>query len=382
MLATHLCLPLFSALSLSFFGRFISKKGAIIISILCISISFAASAILLIEVVYFNSTGNLEIINTYNIYNAEVIWSFMVDRLNAMLFFLVILISLIVHLYSIEYMGSDPHFIRFISYLSFFTFFMLILLSSENIFQFFIGWEGVGLFSYLLISFWYTRTQANSSAIKAFIVNRVGDLFFLIGFSFISLLFGSFNFSVIFTSLSFVFNYNISIFFGLYLVDVLFFLSFCFFIGVLSKSAQIFLHSWLPDAMEGPTPVSALIHAATMVAAGVFLISRFSYIYTLSDSCLDIILIVGALTAFFSASIGFFQNDVKRIIAFSTCSQLGLMVFSSGLSMYSLSIFHLINHAFFKALLFLSSGSLIHSLSDIQDVRRMGSMERFCRLHT
>lgn len=285
---------------------------------------------------------------------------------------LVCFVSLCVHIYSLDYMSSDPHIIRFIGYLSLFTFFMLFLVTSGNFVQLFFGWEGVGLSSYLLINFWYTRIQANKSAMKAIIVNRFGDFgiyFFLL---IIYFFFRSFDFSIVFSSMPFLLNKEI--YFLNANIAVVDFLSFFVFLGAAGKSAQIGLHTWLPDAMEGPTPVSALIHAATMVTAGVFVLIRLSPILEYSDNILFIISLFGGLTAFFAGTVGLVQYDIKKVIAYSTCSQLGYMFFSCGLSNYSVGLFHLFNHGFFKALLFLGAGSVIHALLDEQDMRKMGGL--------
>lgn len=301
----------------------------------------------------------------------------------------VYLVSMLVHIYSVEYMAGDPHFPRFMGYLSFFTFFMIILITAGNVLQLFVGWEGVGLCSYLLVSFWFTRTQAVLSSLKAFLVNRVGDIFFIVGLGLLFILTKSFDYSSIFLllknqkeSLMILINPTHSKFTIPQMVELPFYgktsilnvTALCLFIGAMSKSAQIFLHTWLPDAMEGPTPVSALIHAATMVAAGVFLVLRFSFLFDMVPSILQIVAIIGSLTCFAAATIGLFQNDIKKIIAYSTCSQLGYMFFIAGLSFYNVSFFHLCSHAFFKALLFLCAGSVIHSLRDCQDIRMMGSL--------
>lgn len=280
-------------------------------------------------------------------------------------------ISSLVHLYSIGYLDEDPHTPRFMSYLSIFTFFMLILVTADNLVQMFVGWEGVGIASYLLINFWFSRLAANQAALKALITNRIGDFGLSLAIFLSFLIFGSVDYLTLFslaplfenTNL-FVLNTNISFFslFGFFLV-----------LGAVGKSAQLGLHVWLPDAMEGPTPVSALIHAATMVTAGVFLIIRFSPLIEFSSFTLTLLTLFGSLTAFFASFTGIFQNDLKKIIAYSTCSQLGYMVFSCGLSHYNLSLFHLTNHAFFKALLFLAAGSVIHAISDEQDLRKMGA---------
>jgi len=282
----------------------------------------------------------------------------------------VTIIATLVNIYSIEYMSNDPHIPRFFTYISIFTFAMLVLVTSNNYLQMFIGWEGVGVSSYLLINFWFTRIQANKAAIKAMIVNRVGDFGLSLGIMAIFFVFKSIDFSTVFASCYYLFNINF-LFFNIEL-DALTIISLLLFVGAIGKSAQIGLHTWLPDAMEGPTPVSALIHAATMVTAGVFMIIRSSPLLEFTQNALIIIMIVGAITAFFAATTGVLQNDLKRVIAYSTCSQLGYMVFACGLSSYSVSLFHLMNHAFFKALLFLSAGSVIHAIADEQDMRKMG----------
>jgi NADH-ubiquinone oxidoreductase chain 5 len=274
----------------------------------------------------------------------------------------VLIVSALVHIYSTSYMGEDPHNQRFFSYLSMFTFFMLMLVTGDNYLVMFIGWEGVGISSYLLINFWFTRLQANKAAIKALVMNRVGDWGFSIGLWAIFWTFGNLDFTTVFSLAPFMNEELITV------------ISICLLIAAMGKSAQIGLHTWLPDAMEGPTPVSALIHAATMVTAGVYLLLRSSPILEYGSTILIIITWVGALTAFFAATTGLLQNDLKRVIAYSTCSQLGYMVFACGLSNYSIGIFHLVNHAFFKALLFLSAGAVIHALNDEQDMRKMGGL--------
>tara|TARA_Y100000287_G_scaffold41262_1_gene31827 strand:- start:4762 stop:6585 length:1824 start_codon:yes stop_codon:yes gene_type:complete len=299
-------------------------------------------------------------------------WSLRLDLLTSVMLVVVTSVSSLVHIYSIGYMSHDPHQTRFFAYLSFFTFAMLILVTSNNFLQLFFGWEGVGLASYLLIGFWYKKDSANSAAMKAFVVNRVGDFGFLIGLAILFYYAGSLNFDVIFSlneqlSLSTfsIFNKEFNV-----LNTACFFL----FMGAMGKSAQLFLHTWLPDAMEGPTPVSALIHAATMVTAGIFLVARCSPLFEMSPSILSFITIIGASTAFFAATVALVQNDIKRIVAYSTCSQLGYMFVALGSGAYQIAIFHLFTHAFFKALLFLGSGSVIHAVSDEQDIRKMGGL--------
>ena len=281
-------------------------------------------------------------------------------------------VSALVHVYSVGYMSHDPDKPRFMSYLSLFTFMMLMLVTSDNFLQLFFGWEGVGLASYLLIGFWYKKPSANSAAIKAFVVNRVGDFGLAIGIFLIFKYTGSVNFVDVFKAIPTLLDKNISML-GIE-ASLINFICIFLFIGAMGKSAQIFLHTWLPDAMEGPTPVSALIHAATMVTAGVFLVVRCSPIFEYSPFVLNIIVLVGATTAFFAGTIGLVQNDIKRVIAYSTCSQLGYMFFAAGLGAYHIAIFHLFTHAFFKALLFLGAGSVIHAFNDEQDMRNMGGV--------
>jgi len=305
----------------------------------------------------------------------EVNWVFAIDALTYTMLLVVLAVSTLVHLYSTEYMSEDPHTTRFISYLSLFTFFMLVLVTSNNFVSLFLGWEGVGLCSYLLISFWFTRIQANKAAIKAMVVNRVSDLFFTIGILAIFLTFQTVEFNTVFALAPFFVNGAAVIIAG-YEIAPLTLITFLLFLGAMGKSAQIGLHTWLPDAMEGPTPVSALIHAATMVTAGVFLIIRCSSLFELVPSVLNFVVIIGAATAFMAATSGLLQNDLKKVIAYSTCSQLGYMIFVCGLSGYSASLFHLSTHAFFKALLFLSAGAVIHAVASEQDMRKFGGLAR------
>ena len=322
-------------------------------------------------------------------------WALRIDTLTAVMLVVVNTVSCLVHIYSIGYMHHDPHRPRFFAYLSLFTFAMLMLVTSDNLVQMFFGWEGVGLASYLLIGFWYKKPSANAAAIKAFVVNRIGDFGFLLGLFGVFVLFGSVNFGTIFanaasyipaaghgaeaaageaaahgeTVLNFL-GYQLDKASALTVVCLL------LFMGAMGKSAQVPLHTWLPDAMEGPTPVSALIHAATMVTAGVFMLARLSPIFELSHTALIVVTCIGAFTAFFAATVGLVQNDIKRVIAYSTCSQLGYMFVALGMGFYSAAIFHLFTHAFFKALLFLGSGSVIHAVSDEQDMRNMGGLRK------
>ncbi len=301
-------------------------------------------------------------------------WALRVDTLTAVMLVVVTTVSSLVHVYSIGYMSHDPYRPRFFSYLSFFTFAMLMLVTSDNLVQMYFGWEGVGVASYLLIGFWYQRPAANAAAIKAFIVNRVGDFGFALGIFGVFFLFKSVEFETIFANAADIAGTKLH--FLSWDLDALTVICFLLFMGAMGKSAQFLLHTWLPDAMEGPTPVSALIHAATMVTAGVFMVARFSPVFEMAPMALAFVAFIGATTAFFAATVGLVQNDIKRVIAYSTCSQLGYMFVALGMSMPGVGIFHLFTHAFFKALLFLGAGSVIHALADEQDMRRMGGLRK------
>ena len=307
-----------------------------------------------------------------NVGDFSIVWSLRHDMLSAVMMIVITTVSAMVHIYSIGYMSHDNSKPRFMSYLSLFTFAMLMLVTSDNLIQLFFGWEGVGLASYLLIGFWYHKPSAHTAAMKAFIVNRVGDFGFILGIIAIYSVFGSLYFDEIFSDVEGL--HKLSIVMLGFKINVIELIAILFFIGAMGKSAQIGLHTWLPDAMEGPTPVSALIHAATMVTAGVFLVCRMSPLLEFAPFALNVITIVGAMTAIFAATIGLTQFDIKRVIAYSTCSQLGYMFFAAGVSAYPASMFHLTTHAFFKALLFLGAGSVIHAMSDEQDMRKMGGI--------
>jgi NADH-quinone oxidoreductase subunit L len=304
----------------------------------------------------------------------KIDWALRVDSLTAVMLVVVTTVSSLVHLYSIGYMHEDPHRPRFFAYLSLFTFAMLMLVTADNLVQMFFGWEGVGLASYLLIGFWYHKPSANAAAIKAFVVNRVGDFGFALGIFLVFQLTKSAAFDEVFAAVPGLAGKTIYIF-GLD-VDALTLAAFLLFTGAMGKSAQFFLHTWLPDAMEGPTPVSALIHAATMVTAGVFMVARLSPIFEYAPAALAFVTVIGAVTAFFAATVGLVQNDIKRVIAYSTCSQLGYMFVAEGVGAYSLGVFHLFTHAFFKALLFLGAGSVIHAMHHEQDMRNMGGLRK------
>ena len=367
-------LPLFSALVVGLFGKRLNLLVSHIFSCLLIIIPFFIS-------IYFlnlSLSGNYNLVvplfNWINSGDLSSEWSLRLDMLTSVMLVVVTSVSSLVHIYSIGYMSHDPHQTRFFSYLSFFTFSMLILVTSNNFLQLFFGWESVGLASYLLIGFWYKKDTANSAAMKAFIVNRVGDFGFLIGIAILFLSTRSLDFDIIFSMKEQLLESSVMFF--SYEFNTLNTACFFLFMGAMGKSAQLFLHTWLPDAMEGPTPVSALIHAATMVTAGIFLVARCSPLFELSPSVLSFITIIGASTAFFAATVALVQNDIKRIVAYSTCSQLGFMFVALGSGAYQIAIFHLFTHAFFKALLFLGSGSVIHAVSDEQDIRKMGGLWR------
>ena len=369
---TLLFLPLLSFIISGFFGKYIGDRISEIITSLFVSISAVLALLVFYQVITQGYENNIVIASWLHSGSLNVNWSIKIDALSAVMLVVVTLISSLVHIYSIGYMSQDPHKPRFMAYLSLFTFAMLTLVTSDNFLQLFFGWEGVGLCSYFLIGFWYKKDSANSAAIKAFIVNRVGDFGFALGIFLIFYLFGTVNYNEVFQQIPQNLNNKLS-FLGLHInsIDLICIL---LFIGAMGKSAQIFLHTWLPDAMEGPTPVSALIHAATMVTAGVFLVVRCSPIFEYSQLTLNIITFVGMSTAFFAATVALVQNDIKKIIAYSTCSQLGYMFFAAGVGAYNVAMFHLFTHAFFKALLFLGSGSVIHSFKDEQNINQMGGI--------
>jgi proton-translocating NADH-quinone oxidoreductase chain L len=375
MVILVLLFPFLNTIFSGFLGFFLGNYGVAIISIICLSLTFFYSLLLFVYIALLGDVLLIPMWTWFNVGPFFLQWVLLYDSVTSIMFLVVTFISLLVHFYSIDYMGNDPHFPRFMSYLSLFTFFMLILVSADNFLQLFVGWEGVGLCSYLLISFWYTRIQANKAAIKALIVNRIGDFSLIIGISLCFFLYKTLTFSVIFALTPFLYTETFFVIFdtSYHLISLI---CFFFFIGAVGKSAQIGLHTWLPDAMEGPTPVSALIHAATMVTAGVFLIIRCSPLFEYAPYVLIIVSFFGALTAFFASTIGLVQHDLKKIIAYSTCSQLGYMIFACGLSNYILSFYHLTTHACFKALLFLCAGSVIHALADEQDMRKMGGLRK------
>jgi len=367
-------LPLLGAIIAGFFGRWIGDRGAQVVT--CGGL--LASAALGIWFFFRVAVGGDEFVTPlFSFIDAgklQVDWALHFDTLSAVMVAVVTIVSAMVHVYSVGYMAHDPSIPRFMSYLSLFTFFMLMLVTADNFVQLFFGWEGVGLASYLLIGFWYDRPTANAAAIKAFIVNRVGDFGFALGIFAVYYIFGTLHFGTVFAAAAERAGLTIN-FLG-WQVDALTVTCILLFVGAMGKSAQIGLHTWLPDAMEGPTPVSALIHAATMVTAGVFMVARLSPLFEYAPVALAVVTVIGGTTLMFAATIGMAQNDIKRVIAYSTCSQLGYMFAAAGVSAYSASIFHLTTHAFFKALLFLGAGSVIHAMSGEQDMRKMGGLWR------
>ena len=368
--------PLFGSLVAGLLGRSIGDRAAMAVSVLCMLLAAALGPIACFQLVSGNTDPGVVSLATWvEAGHFHVDWALRYDTLSAVMVAMVTFVSMLIHVYSIGYMAHDafPRY-RFFAYLSLFTFSMLMLVTANNLLQLFFGWEGVGLCSYLLIGYWYDRPSANAAAIKAFIVNRIGDLAFAVGVAMVFLKFGSIEFDTIFPAIAQHQADTYRVLGGTFpafeVIGVL------LFIGAMGKSAQIGLHVWLPDAMEGPTPVSALIHAATMVTAGVFLVARMSPLYEFAPFALGMVTFIGATTALFAATVGCAQNDIKRVIAYSTCSQLGYMFTAAGVGAFQASIFHLITHAFFKALLFLSAGSVIHAMSDEQDMRKMGGLWR------
>ena len=413
-------LPLINFFSIFCFKKFLNRNTLLSLGCFNIFCALCFTVIAIYEVVYLKCTCYCVLFSWITFDILDVSWVFLFDFLSIIMCFVVLFISFLVHLYSLEYMSSDPFLLRFISFLSLFTFFMLLLVTSGNLLQLFLGWEGVGLSSYLLINFWYTRVSANKAAMKAIIVNRISDSALYLGLFIIFFLFKTFDFSILSLCSGLLFDNQgktlrlinrvvdlwaiearPNIFYYIwenieeqcsrdhrFIVDCAFYNNWdfslwinlaclCIFIGAMGKSAQLGLHTWLPDAMEGPTPVSALIHAATMVTAGVYLLIRMSFLLIYCPNILMLVVFIGSLTTFFAGSIGCFQNDIKKIIAYSTCSQLGYMFIACGSANFNLALFHLFNHAFFKALLFLGAGSIIHALSDEQDLRRYGGLHKF-----
>jgi NADH-quinone oxidoreductase subunit L len=367
-------LPLIGFLIAGLFGRLIGARASEIVTTTLLLISAALSWVAFVQVGFGSGTTRVQVATWLASADLRVDWAFRIDTLTAVMLVVVNTVSSLVHLYSIGYMHEDPSRPRFFAYLSLFTFAMLMLVTADNLVQMFFGWEGVGLASYLLIGFWYQKPSANAAAIKAFVVNRVGDFGFLLGIFLVFVLTGSVAFDSIFPQIAGLTERSFR-FLG-YDWNALTLTCLLLFMGAMGKSAQFMLHTWLPDAMEGPTPVSALIHAATMVTAGVFMVARLSPIFEYAPVALTVVVVIGATTAFFAATVGLVQNDIKRVIAYSTCSQLGYMFVAMGVGAYSAGIFHLFTHAFFKALLFLGAGSVIHAMHHEQDMRNMGGLRK------
>jgi NADH-quinone oxidoreductase subunit L len=367
-------LPLAGALIAGLFGRILGPRPSEIITTSLLMISAVLSWIVFVRVGFDGETAKVPLLRWITSGELDTAWSLRIDTLTAVMLVVVTTVSALVHLYSIGYMHEDDSRPRFFAYLSLFTFAMLALVTSDNLLQMFFGWEGVGLASYLLIGFWYKKPEANAAAIKAFVVNRVGDFGFVLGIFALFAVTDSINLDAVFAAAPDQVGKTFT-FLG-YEVDILTTIALLLFMGAMGKSAQFLLHTWLPDAMEGPTPVSALIHAATMVTAGVFMVARLSPVFELAPTALEVVVLIGAVTAFFAATVGLVQNDIKRVIAYSTCSQLGYMFVACGVGAYSIGIFHLFTHAFFKALLFLGAGSVIHGMHHEQDMRKMGGLAK------
>src|SRR4051794_38533480 len=367
-------LPLVGFLIAGLFGRLIGSRPSEVVTTALLFLSCALSWIAFVDVGLHGATTRIQLGQWFASGDMVVDWAFRVDTLTAVMLIVVTTVSALVHLYSIGYMADDPHRPRFFAYLSLFTFAMLMLVTADNLVQMFFGWEGVGLASYLLIGFWYEKASARAAAIKAFIVNRVGDFGFALGIFLVFVLFGSVAFEGIFPRVGDLASANFR-FLGIEW-HALTLACFLLFMGAMGKSAQFLLHTWLPDAMEGPTPVSALIHAATMVTAGVFMVARLSPLFEAAPHAQTVVIVIGATTAFFAATVGLVQNDIKRVVAYSTCSQLGYMFVGLGVGAYSAGMFHLFTHAFFKALLFLGAGSVIIAMHHEQDIRNMGGLWR------
>jgi len=368
MYLTIITLPLLGSIASGLFGRKIGVTGAQLITTSLVIITTLLAVIAFFEVGINSIPVSINLFSWIDSESLNVFWGFHFDSLTVSMLLPVLIVSSLVHVYSIGYMSHDPHNQRFFSYLSLFTFMMIILVTANNFLLMFVGWEGVGICSYLLVNFWYTRIAANQSSISALLTNRVGDCFLTIGMFAILWSFGNIDYSTVFSLAPFI-SENIITIIGI-----------CLLIGAMAKSSQVGLHVWLPLAMEGPTPVSALIHAATMVTAGVYLLMRASPLIEYSSTVLILCLWIGAITSVFSSLIGLFQQDIKKVIAYSTMSQLGMMVIAVGLSSYNLALFHLVNHAFYKALLFLGAGSVIHAVSDNQDFRKYGGLRAFLPL--
>jgi NADH-quinone oxidoreductase subunit L len=369
-----LFLPLIGAIFAGLFGRLAGTRASETITTTLVLVACLLSWFAFYHVALQGHDFRIELVNWIDSGNLKSVWSLRIDTLTAVMLVVVTTVSGLVHLYSVGYMEDDPHRPRFFAYLSLFTFAMLALVTANDFLQLFFGWEGVGLMSYLLIGFWYHKPSANAAAIKAFVVNRVGDFGFALGIFAIFTVFDTIQYDAVFASAPGIAGKTMP-FLGMQ-VDTLTLICLLLFMGAMGKSAQFLLHTWLPDAMEGPTPVSALIHAATMVTAGVFMVARLSPLFELAPIALGFVAVIGAITAFFAATVGLVQTDIKRVVAYSTCSQLGYMFVAEGLGAYGTGIFHLFTHAFFKALLFLGAGAVIHALHHEQDMRRMGALRQ------
>ena len=369
-----LFLPLLGAIFAGFFGRLVGARASEVVTTALVLVTAVLSWLAFYQVAIQGQEVRIELVRFVESGALKSMWSLRIDTLTAVMLVVVTNVSGLVHLYSIGYMEDDPSRPRFFAYLSLFTFAMLALVTADDFLQLFFGWEGVGLASYLLIGFWYHKPSANAAAIKAFIVNRVGDFGFALGIFAVFTLFNSIQYDTVFASAPDQVGKTME-FLG-FQVDALTLICLLLFMGAMGKSAQFLLHTWLPDAMEGPTPVSALIHAATMVTAGVFMVARLSPLFELAPIALGFVAIIGATTAFFAATVGLVQTDIKRVVAYSTCSQLGYMFAAEGVGAYNAGIFHLFTHASFKALLFLGAGAVIHTLHHQQDLRRMGALRK------
>jgi NADH-quinone oxidoreductase subunit L len=367
--------PLAGAVIAGLFGKAIGRAGSHVVTILGVVISFLVSLVIFQDVQAGN-TYNGPVYTWLTSGDVSLEIGFLIDRLTVLMMLVVTFVSLMVHIYTIGYMADDPGYQRFFSYISLFTFSMLMLVMSNNFLQLFFGWEAVGLVSYLLIGFWYTRETAIYANLKAFLVNRVGDFGFLLGIGLVLAYFGTLDYAQVFQKAPALANHTITLWEG-HTWSLMAVICILLFIGAMGKSAQFPLHVWLPDSMEGPTPISALIHAATMVTAGIFMVARMSPLFELSDTALSFVMVIGAITALFMGFLGVIQNDIKRVVAYSTLSQLGYMTVALGASAYGVAIFHLMTHAFFKALLFLAAGSVIIGMHHDQDIRNMGGLRKY-----
>ena len=368
--------PLVGALLAGLFGKTIGRAGSHTATILGVAVAFVASCVIAQDVIVNGHTFNGALYTWATSGSLKMEVGFLIDPLTVMMMLVVSFVSLMVHIYTIGYMQDDPGYQRFFSYISLFTFSMLMLVMSNNFLQLFFGWEAVGLVSYLLIGFWYTRPTAIYANLKAFLVNRVGDFGFVLGIGLVAAYFGSLDYATVFAAAPGLASETVSLFPGVEW-SLLSVACICLFVGAMGKSAQFPLHVWLPDSMEGPTPISALIHAATMVTAGIFMVTRMSPLFELSETALSVVLVIGAITALFMGFLGIVQNDIKRVVAYSTLSQLGYMTVALGASAYSVAVFHLMTHAFFKALLFLAAGSVIMGMHHDQDIRNMGGLRKY-----